>query len=432
MKFQEFLSFLTGFSLVGVLFVAKPASNTPMTLLPQGMNKEEYDRQEIATKPPSTSALQLPELAGTFPVGTLTYHWSDLTRTETLTPAPTDKRKILIQVWYPRQDVATSGAPVYLNAVTHQALLQSGISAEAQYPLQRLKTLAVPAAPISGSKTSYPVVVFSPGLRMFPQFYLTLVEQLASHGYVVVGITHLDPKIYEFDKTQSEVQAIGVVQQRVADTRFVLNQLEKLNKQDSQSVFAGRLNLKTVGIYGHSLGGATAAEALRSDSRFTAGVGMDGSFFGKVVKEGLNRPFMVMHSQGAVVLDSTQQKVFKALHQDAYEVTLNGSSHYDFSDVVLLSSFFPGTIFARKANQVIPLPAGPQPKRMSAAVALRLINDYTLAFFDRYLGDRRSPLLEGSISHPEVLYNYRRKRNQNTLAIESVATRTMSALRQSQ
>ena len=50
------------------------------------------------------------------------------------------------------------------------------------------------------------------------------------------------------------------------DVSFILNRLEQLNKQDEQDRFTGRLDLERIGMFGHSYGGATAADLLK-DSR---------------------------------------------------------------------------------------------------------------------------------------------------------------------
>jgi hypothetical protein len=65
-----------------------------------------------------------------------------------------------------------------------------------------------------------------------------------------------------------------------------------------------------------------------------------------------------------------------------------GSGHYDYSDLPLLS---PVTrLFKAK---------GPINGRRAA----RIINDYTLAFFDSHLRERPSPLLNGEKRYKEVI-----------------------------
>ena len=91
---------------------------------------------------------------------------------------------------------------------------------------------------------------------------------LASHGYVVVGIdvpgeTHavdlgdgaLVPMARASTNASDETIAL-----RSRDMRFVLSRLGSLHG-------AGRLDLERVGAFGHSNGGATAAAAMLTDRR---------------------------------------------------------------------------------------------------------------------------------------------------------------------
>ena len=61
----------------------------------------------------------------------------------------------------------------------------------------------------------------------------------------------------------------------VADVRFVLDQLQKMNSHDH--FWHSHLDLSKVGIVGHSMGGTTAALATQEESRILAGVNLDGS-----------------------------------------------------------------------------------------------------------------------------------------------------------
>ena len=74
---------------------------------------------------------------------------------------------------------------------------------------------------------------------------------------------------------------------RIADTRFVLDELASLasgRNPDAEhrplpSGLSTALDLAKVGMFGHSLGGATAAKAMAADARISAGINLDGSMF---------------------------------------------------------------------------------------------------------------------------------------------------------
>ena len=66
----------------------------------------------------------------------------------------------------------------------------------------------------------------------------------------------------------------------------------------------------------------------------------------------------------------------------AYQITLQGAQHMNFSDTPLLEGDNRG---------------------LNARRALRIICDYSLAFFNRHLKNQESALLDGaSALHPEV------------------------------
>jgi predicted dienelactone hydrolase len=122
------------------------------------------------------------------------------------------------------------------------------------------------------------------------------VEELASQGYIVVTIDHThDAGDVEFPGGRVETlflpgeitdsvtaQALAV---READSRFVLDQLAAINAGRNPDVdklplprgLRGALDLSRTGMFGHSLGGATAAATMHDDPRVKAGIDMYGS-----------------------------------------------------------------------------------------------------------------------------------------------------------
>src|SRR4029079_14891108 len=149
----------------------------------------------------------------------------------------------------------------------------------------------------------WPVVLFSTGYGVERQLYTGLVQDLASHGYVVAAIDHPhDANIVSFPdghtvsigKVGEKPNAISdALTVRVADTRYVLDTLTRLNRDSRNGAFSGLFNLAHIGMFGHSLGGATAAATMLSDRRLDAGLDMDGSLFGKVAVTGLTKPVML-------------------------------------------------------------------------------------------------------------------------------------------
>lgn len=102
------------------------------------------------------------------------------------------------------------------------------------------ETHAGASAPVSRSAGRLPVVLFSPGFGAPRSVGTTVIEDLASRGYVVVSVDHtheaaqvefpggrLARSTFPPQPTQDAMNK--ALEVRVADTRFVLDQLTRLD-----------------------------------------------------------------------------------------------------------------------------------------------------------------------------------------------------------
>ena len=114
--------------------------------------------------------------------------------------------------------------------------------------------------PVGASKSPYPLLLFSPGFGNKPSQYLSQLEDLASHGYVVAGLEH---PASAFDSYES--LATLWAQDILAAKRQILG-------SPLREIVDGR----RTGAFGHSLGGRAAAGACILDPTILACLNQDG------------------------------------------------------------------------------------------------------------------------------------------------------------
>jgi hypothetical protein len=131
-----------------------------------------------------------------------------------------------------------------------------------------------------------------------------------------------------------------------------------------------------------SMGGIAAGQVCIQDGRIKACINTDGGLFGDLMDNTLSVPVMFMGSKRFV----GYEEVFALSSDgDVYIMIVRDSDHYDFTDFTLLhrQHMLMGTVDGSRM--------------------LRVVNAYTLAFFDRYLRGLEQELLETVPSpYPEV------------------------------
>lgn len=365
-------------------------------------------------------SVTLPVPSGPLPVGRTTLVWQDSSFTDPLAPAGT-RRELFVWVWYPAAPAASAASADYLPPAWRRAMASSTgmlISKFLTRDLSRVHAHSFDSPEVSAALPAYPVVLFRPGLSALTADYTTLVEDLASHGYVVVGLdapyrTFVvvlpdgsvvrrspanNPETLPAD--QQPALATKLVTAWVADARFVVDRLQVLNTSSSSSAnrFSGRLDLSALGFFGHSLGGATAAQFCHDDSRCKAGIDMDGAPFGSVVQEGLHQPFLFLMSDHAHESDPAApqiladlKSIYSRLPADSrLYATIQGSRHFNFSDQALLKDGHLGKLVGM---------IGPMDERRFFVIT----TTYVHTFFDVHLKHAPTSALDRIPSlYPEV------------------------------
>ncbi|MEU8319493.1 hypothetical protein AB0C33_14055 [Nonomuraea sp. NPDC048881] len=236
-------------------------------------------------------------------------------------------------------------------------------------------------------------MVLSPGFTMTRSSLTGLAEELASRGYVVVGVDHVHESYgttlpggrlaacAACPEQEADARAFGdkAVRGRQADVSFVLDRL-----LGRHPVWKGArlVDRSRIGMTGHSLGGSSTSWTMVKDSRVRAGVDMDGPFFVPLPGEGLSRPFILMgagevHEPGGK--DFTWGRDWALMKSWKRWLTIQGGDHASFTDYTVLTK--------RSARD------------------LEITRAYVAAFMDRHLRGRGRPLLDGpSGAFPETKF----------------------------
>ncbi len=206
-------------------------------------------------------------------------------------------------------------------------------------------------APISTNASTYPVVIYSHGLSdglaaggdsagLRADNTETAVK-LASYGYIVVAVDHIDCFASVFPDGNMVVRgftfgnvlnnAAYYLRSRFQDVQFVLGQLSQFSQTDP--LLAGRLDLDHIGMMGWSFGGSTTAEYSRTNQLIKAVVLLDGYLdpVPDVINLGLQKPFLAMNSPNSG-LAPNNVIMFNHSTNTAYILQITGTQHGTFTD----------------------------------------------------------------------------------------------------
>ncbi len=387
-----------------------------------------------------------PNPTGPYAIGTTTYHWADTSRPEIFTTDPNDHRELMVQIWYPAKKLASQYAP-YVQDVSAVMTATAQIHSWPDFTLQHIKyvtTQAAESVPVADDKPSYPVLIFLEGLTGFRQQNTFQVEELVSHGYIVVGIdqpgaaaTVVFPDGHQIaigelaappvaqmqllinqSLSPAELAPLlngqampnGIIPYFAQDVGFTLDELASINTSDPKGILTGKMDLEQTGVFGMSLGAMVGAETCLNDPRIKACLLEDAAMPADVVSKGLHQPTMFITRPAATIrLErqtaggwpeaaivqtlTTMRAVYTSAQGDGYYVQVPGMYHIDMTDLDLLSPILPligisGPIGAERAHDIV--------------------NVYSVAFFDNYLNNQPSLLLNGpSTQYPDVLFEKR-------------------------
>jgi len=363
----------------------------------------------------------IPRPGGPLSVGTTSFELVDDSRQE-LYSGKSEPRRFMIQVWYPANPGPDDQIAPWMESAEIFAPALSGFIRMPAWFLDHLayaKTSSYLSPAPNSENGTYPVILFSHGWRGFREQNTFQMQELASHGYVVVSIQHTygailtifpdgslapnNPSALPSGVPEDEYDAAArkLAAQWAGDIGYTLDILTQWNEDDPADRFTGLLDLERVGTLGHSTGGGAIIQFCASDPRCKAGLAMD-AFMTPVseaaLDNGLPQPFLFLFSQSwADDVDSKNNRLFDRFYANLAEsvpvFTILGTNHYDFSDLPALSPLAPQLGLKGPIN---------------GARVQKIINAYTLAFFNQEFQGITNSLLAGpNENYPEIRYEQR-------------------------
>ncbi len=268
----------------------------------------------------------------------------------------------------------------------------------------------------------FPLILFSHGAFGFSGSNFFTFQELASHGYIVGSISHTSHAFFTMDTkrtltladqdflqkaveinglkdTSREEEVFHITKEwmklRTEDTHFLLDTILSESRGSAPCLPFSLLSSEAIGLFGHSLGGASSAETARERNDVDAVIVLDGTMLGEevdfidghVVLNDTPYPVPLLnvyaedHYEGAMVTQGDKYDNFYASARalDARETVFRGTGHLNFTDLPLFSP-----ILAAK------LGIGPADAR-SAIVTM---NEIVLEFFNSYLKNEGTPQIE--------------------------------------
>ncbi|WP_018348879.1 hypothetical protein [Longispora albida] len=319
----------------------------------------------------AAASLVIPQLAapdGRLPVGTEVLHLVDEQRTDPWPDAAGQPRELMVTVHYPARTVrgyplARQMSPLAARhfgafdaRYIHPELPDSGVD------WQGATGRAHTGAPARSGR--YPVLLYSPAAGDPRTLNTALAEDLASRGNIVVSMDH-PGETSEVEFPGGRLRGIAlpgppgqpdvfstILQTRLADTRFVLGELTGLASGTNPDAEGRRLperlgralDLGRAGMYGHSIGGTTAAQALYEDPRIDVAVNLEGYLdhpggeLLPVARYGTSRPLLLYGTDG--FRDERFARGWAAMRASGTCVrqeTVASATHWVFSDFATIA-----------------------------------------------------------------------------------------------
>ncbi len=329
---------------------------------------------------------------GPYPVGVRTVVLIDESRRDEFAGGP---RTLVTEFWYPATDAARELPRAKFSEFFGR------YSAEGARAIKRdlaeidsaFHTEARRGAVLRAGR--WPLLLFSHGNGGFRHQNAWQMEHLASHGYLVVAPDHtgnaslspLPDRAVGYDKKGR----LKSGEERPADIRFLIDRVTA-GSDPLLSWVKGAADPGAIGILGHSFGGSTAVRLAGEEPRLKAILAMTVAFVGK---PGSIPTLVMLGAQDRTVGlagNLASRGYFLACTGPRYLFVMPRGGHFTFTEMALLNPNFGDGIGKGKDRD------GREMEFIPVDLAKRMIDAYSLAFFERYLrgSDEAGKFLESN------------------------------------
>ena len=356
----------------------------------------------------------LPNPSGNYSIGTEIFHWVDSSRTEWFTPEDqNDYREIMVQIWYPGLPDKSLKPEPYMDFIDLRAktiAAAGGIPSFLPSHLNLVKTNSYKNLKSAKIKT-LPILIFSHGLTGSRHLHQSLFENLSSFGYAVVALDHSydcnltifpDNRIADYRSNITGHSDSLFIRKKQLETRsndvlFVLDQLEKIQSGMIYSNLNNKLNLKSVGVGGHSYGGATAILSTQKEERFQVCFALDGwinPLSNSSIEKGLNVPLLYMGRPNWD--DSDYPSNYYYLNnliensKKSKSIIIKETLHLDYTDIPIYSPIIKYVMDVGN---------------LSPNISISLVNELVKEFLDHHLLKKSKNNYNILLEHPLVINN---------------------------
>lgn len=268
---------------------------------------------------------------------------------------------------------------------------------------------------VSTSTEKFPLLIFSHGSFGFKGSNLSTFMELASNGYVVLSVDHT---YYSFFTRQTDGKTVIVDQTflndviavqnddyddditykltrewldtRLADLNLVIDFVMDNTVNNHEDDVFQIINTEKIGVFGHSIGGASAAQLARIRNDIDAVVVVDGTLLGEDLEYNNNQLLLNTEPYPVPILDIFNEDHYEeALENkeiypnmvmaknaiDCRQIVFKDAGHLNFTDLPMFSPFLASLLGTGDID---------------SRYCIETMNQVILSFFDYYLKDSNS------------------------------------------